>query len=348
MRHARILLALALSVGAQSLPENEVARVRRLLSSPQWRDKAWGAYFAGGLHSDELKEPLIEAFREASALRNAWDMSEEYGYVAALFDAAIQSGISVPAELLEPFEEHWRAPVIVLLSRDPAGEDSLLRLREEKLGDGEWLAVSNLLQALKSQRFFAKALSEVNISHVFTLTDPADNQGRGRGFGGGVFSDGSARMPKDFPPVGVYVLVGWPQKGDVMLAAGPQNAYYRRTVAPTNERVPYSASPGPVDRQKITVGYLAPLGHITEEQAAYLFHRQTSIEYRGEDDLRKRWDAALGAQEAAMRAFVRTAQQNGLGSVTGMTLKIVPQLYDLREMTAGAPPPLTPHEFVLD
>jgi len=120
-----------------------------------------------------------------------------------------------------------------------------------------------------------------------------------------------------------------------MLAAGPQNAYYRRTVAPTNGRAPYSASPGPIDRQWITIGYLAPLGHMTEEQAVYLFRRATSIEYHGEDDLRQRWDAALSAQEAAIRAFVRTAQERGLGSVTGMTLKIVPQLYDLRKSTAG-------------
>jgi hypothetical protein len=348
MRHACILLALALSAGAQSLPESEIARSRRLLESPQWRDKAWGAYFAAGLHSDELKESLIEAFREAAQLREARPVSDEYGYMSALFDAAIQSGITVSGELLAPFEEHWRAPVIILLARDPASEGSLLRLRAEKLGDGEWLAVSNLLQALKSQRFLALALSEVSISHIFTLTEPGDNKGRGGGSGGTVFGHGSARMPKDFPPVGVYMLVGWAQKGDVMLAAGPQDSYYRRTVAPTNGQASYSASPGSVDRQKITVEYLAPLGNMTESQAAYLFHQSTSIEYRGEDDLRNRWDTALSAQEAAIRDFVRTAQDKGLGSVTGMTLKIVPQLYDLRDRSAGAPPALTPHEFVLD
>jgi hypothetical protein len=347
MRRACILLTLALSAAAQPIHETEVARARKMLSSPQWMEKAWGAYFAGRLHTAELEEPLIEAFREAAALRDAWDMSEEHGYVAALFDAAVESGITVPAALLEPFEEKWRAPAIVLLARDAAGEEPLLRLREEKLDSGEWLAVSNLLLKLKSQRFFAKALSEVNISHAFTLTDPGDNQGHGSGSSGGVFSDGTARMPKDFPPVGVYVLVGWEQPGDVMLAAGPQNAYYRRTVAPTNGRAPYSASPGPIDRQWITIGYLAPLGHMTEEQAVYLFRRATSIEYHGEDDLRQRWDAALSAQEAAIRAFVRTAQERGLGSVTGMTLKIVPQLYDDRKATAGVPPALTPREFVL-
>jgi hypothetical protein len=348
MRLACILLALAFGASAQSIPESETARARRLLESPQWRDKAWGAYFAGRLASDELKESLIEAFRGASALRDATPITEEYGYLAALFDAAIQSGITVPAELLAPFEANWRAPVVILLARDPSSEQSLLRLREEKSGDGEWLAVSNLLLALKSQSFFARVLGEVKISHVFTLTDPGDNAGHGGGVGGGVYIDGLARMPKDFPPVGLYVLLAWVQPGDVMLAVGPQNAYYRRTVAPTNEQVPYSASPGSVDRQNLAAEYLAPLAKMTAGQTAYVFHQQTLIEYRGDDDLRRRWDAALSAQEAAIRDFVRAAQKGGMGSVAGITLKIVPQVYDDRKATAGPTPPLTPREFVLE
>ena len=71
MRSACILLTFVLAAGAQSIPESEAARARRLLASPQWLDKAWGAYFAGRLHSEELHQSLIEAFRGASALRDA-------------------------------------------------------------------------------------------------------------------------------------------------------------------------------------------------------------------------------------------------------------------------------------
>jgi hypothetical protein len=350
MRSACILLTFVLAAGAQSIPESDAARARHLLASPSWQDKAWGVYFAGRLNSDDLTDSLLDAFRGASPLRDARPVSEEYGYVAALFDAAIQSGITVPAELLEPFEEKWRAPVVILLARDPASEESLLRLRAGKLGDGEWLAVSNLLLALKSQRFFAEALSEVNISHVFTLADPGETPGNGSGSSRGTaFTDGLALMPRDFPPVGVYVLLAWEQKGDVMLAPGPQNAsYYRRTIAPTNQRMPYSASPGFVDRRNLAVEYLAPLAKMTDVQAAYVFRQQTLIEFRSDDDLRRQWDAALTAQEAAIRAFVRTAQEHGLGSVTGMMLKIVPKVYDDRKTTAGPTPPLTSREFVLE
>jgi hypothetical protein len=79
-----------------------------------------------------------------------------------------------------------------------------------------------------------------------------------------------------------------------------------------------------------------------------VFRQQTSIEFRGGDDLRRQWDAALSAQETEIRNFVRTAKEHGLGSVAGMMLRIVPQLYDDRKITAGPSPALTPREFVLE
>jgi hypothetical protein len=348
MRLACILLALAFGAGAQSLPESEAARARRLLESPQWRDKAWGVYFAGRLHSEELNQSLIEAFRSASALRDAKPVGEEYGYVAALFDSAIQSGITVPAEFLEPFEGSWRTAVIILLARDPSSENSLLRLRGATLEPVHWLAVNNLLLALKSQPLFSKALSEVEISHAFDLRDPGDNSGHGGGTGGGIFGDGVLFMPKGFPPIGIYRLTDSGMAGDVLLARGPEDAYYRRFVVPTDAQKGFGLCRGFVDRQKIRIGYLAMLVHLPEQHVENLFQPQTIIEFQTDAQLRQQWDAALNAQEAEIRNFVRTAQANGMGSVTGMTLKIVPQLYDDRKITAGPTPPLTPREFVLE
>jgi hypothetical protein len=319
-----------------------------MLSSPQWLEKAWGAYFAGRLHSTELQEPLVDALREAAALRDAYFGTEEYGYVAALFDAAIESEFTVPAAVLDLFEDKWRAPVVILLARDPAAEESLLRLRDQKLNDPEWLAVSNLLLGLKSQRFFAKALSEINISHSFEVKDPGGSESWGGGVGGGIYGDGVLAMPKGFPPIAVYNFVDYELKGDILLARGPQDVYYRRTLAPTDKQIGYGVSGSVLDRSKLAVEYLAALGNMTEGEAVYLFHQQTLIEFSGDDDLRQRWDGALSAQEAAIRAFIRTAQGRGLGSVTGTTLKIVPQLHDDRKITGGPVPALTPWEFVLD
>ena len=348
MRLACILLALAFGAGAQSIPESETARARRLLESPQWRDKAWGAYFAGRLDSDESKESLIEAFRGASALRDATPITEEYGYLAALFDAAIQSGITVPAELLEPFEGSWRTTVIILLARDPSSENSLLRLREAALEPVQWLAVSNLLLARKSQALFSSSLREVSISHAFDLRDPGDNSGYGGGTGGGIYADGGLAMPKGFPPIGIYLLVDSGMAGDVLLARGPEDAYYRRFVVPTDVQKGFGVSRGMVDRQKTRIGYLALLARQPELQVENLFQSQTTIEFQNDAQLRRQWDAALAAQEAAIRSFVRSAQASGMGSVAGIALKIVPQVEDRRKTTAGPTPPLTPREFVLE
>lgn len=344
MRTACILVALAVSAAAQSIPEAESARARRMLSSPQWLEKAWGAYFAGRLHSAELQEPIVDALREAAALRDAYFGTEEFGYVAALFDAAIESGIAVPAAVLDLFEDKWRAPVVILLARDPAAEESLLRLRDQKLNDAEWLAISNLLLALKSPRFFAKALSEIHLSHVFAVHDPGFGAGVGGGTGGGCYNCVFvARMPPGFPPVGVYALLDREEKGDVLLAPGPRSAYYRRV--PAGKQTPSPAMG--INRPELAIEYLAPLANMTAEQAKDLFHWQTSIEFHGDDDLRQRWDAEVNAQETAIRAFVRAAQENGLGRVAGMTLKIELQVLDTRKVT-GLVPLLTPRELVLD
>jgi hypothetical protein len=191
-------------------------------------------------------------------------------------------------------------------------------------------------------------LSEVEISHVFDLTDPGDNSAVGGGSGGGVCGDGVLVMPKGFPPIGVYKLTDSGQGGDVLVAHGPEDAYYRRFVVPTDTQKGFGVCRGMVDQQKIRVGYLAMLTHLPEQQVRNLFQSQTGIQVQNDAQLRKQWEGALSAQEAAIRQFARTTQDRGLGSLTGTTLKIVPKVQDRRKTTSGPVPPLTPHEFVLE
>jgi hypothetical protein len=133
-----------------------------------------------------------------------------------------------------------------------------------------------------------------------------------------------------------------------MLAHGPQDAYYRRVVVPTGKQTGIGVCGGLPDRQKIRIGYLASLAGMRERQAENLFQPQTSIQVQNDAQLRQRWDSALSAQEAAIRQFARTAQDRGLGDISGMTLKIVLKVQDRRKTASGSVPPLTPHEFVLD
>jgi hypothetical protein len=169
-----ILLILSLeAVTAQpaSVSSQQTQVAHQLLSSSRWIEKAWGAYLAGRLRSEELDEQLIEQFRVASLLRDWPAYMEEHAFVNVLLDAAIESGIIVPSPLFEPFEEKWTDAVIILLARASDIEQSLLRIRSEGSRDIVWLAVNNLLLANKSGRWYEAILGELKITHRFTVTD---------------------------------------------------------------------------------------------------------------------------------------------------------------------------------
>ncbi len=66
---ATLLVTEVLSAQPASISVQETGRALQLLNSPQWVEKAWGAYLAGRLHSDELDQRLIEEFRLSAPLR---------------------------------------------------------------------------------------------------------------------------------------------------------------------------------------------------------------------------------------------------------------------------------------
>jgi hypothetical protein len=331
MRSAAIVFALALTLAAQPGDQSDVARAQRLLASPRWIDKAWGAYYAATLHSDKLNDSLIEAFQ--SAPLRAERGTEAYGFVAALFDSAIQSNLHLPTELLESFGETWTAPVVILLARDPQSEAALLRLRAKLRSDAEWMAVGNLLFERRSAEFLVETLRELHLSHVLTLTDGDPDAGVGGGWGAGC-GDGFAVMPQGFPPIGLYVITTG-QVNNVLLAPGPEKAYYHRFVVPTGKQTGFGGCGGS-GREFLQVEYLAALNHLNVLETDNLFHRRTGIAARPGTNVQTECDAALNAQEAAIRDFVRQAQKNGMGSVTGVVLRIEPSLVDRRSNPRNA------------
>ncbi len=214
----------AIGIAAQPAPvvSQQVEQARGLLRSVRWTDNAWGIYLAARLHSDELNKSLVEEFRNAAPMRNATPYSEEYAFVAVLFDGAIEAGITVPAELLEPFEQNWHAPVLILLARADDSENALSRLADDNAGDEAWLAANNLLLGRKSSIWLTRTLGRVTLIHTFAVTDPGTNGGSGGGAGFGGVACGAAgliRMPAGFPPVGLFELTATPHPGSAMLAA---------------------------------------------------------------------------------------------------------------------------------
>jgi hypothetical protein len=344
---ASFLAAGALCAQPSPVSVQEAERARQLLGSAQWVDKAWGAYFAGRLHSDDLDQLLIEQFRQSAALRNAQGYTDEYAFLAVLFDAAIEAGITVPAESLEPFEENWPSPVLILLARDTTSEDSLLRLREGKSRNIVWLAANNLLFERKSLPWYRAILGEIDVTHRFTVTDPGNGGEIGGGHGGGSCGDGVAAMPKGFPPVTLYTLVDSAQLGNVWLARGPENVYYERTVVPTNKQVG-TGSCGPLpDRMAIRIGYLAQLRHVSAEQAERLFRSETHINYTSAEQFQREAEQSMKTQEQGIRAFIQAIGNDGLRA-PGVHLRIVPEVIDRRQNAKDPLPTVVPRDIDLE
>jgi hypothetical protein len=352
MRFVDGLIAITFAAGLLSAqPEpvhvQEAHRARRLLQSPELAEKAWGAYLAGRLHSDELQNALIEEFASAALLRDSPYSSQEHAFLTALFDAAIEAGVDVPANLLEPFEEGWTEPVLILLARDRHSGDSLLRLRSEKSRDTVWLAANNLLLEKKSERWYEAVLTEINITHRFMVTDPDRGPGIGGGEGGGSCGDGVAEMPKGFPPVTLYTLQDHGERGDVLLVRGPQNVYYRRTVVPTDKQVGFGSCSSLLDRMLVRLGYLAVLRGGSVEETERLFQGETNIQYTSSEAFQREVERSMTAQEQGIREFVQAIETAGMRS-PNIRLRIVPEVKDTRRKTKELVlPALADREFDL-
>jgi hypothetical protein len=326
---------------------------RGLLQSPQWADRAWGVYLVGRLHSDDLNNLLVEEFRKAALIGNASPSSEEYAFVAALFDGAIEAGVTVPVALLEPFEQRWAAPVLILLARSQDGEGSLLRLSENPATDQVWLAANNLLFERKSASWYARTLRELPATHVFVITDPDTGGGIGTGIrcgGVGCEGPGLISMPKGFPPIGLYGLSVTPRQGSTLLAHGPTNIYYDRTVVPTDKTIGAPACNAQMlNRESTRFGYLSELTGVPTTDLERVWHRSTNIQYHGPEATSSEMQRALSAQEEAVRGVLQRIKDRGLTPERGTTLQIYPSITDLRRESSGPlPAALQTREIVLD
>ncbi|MGE5569298.1 MAG: hypothetical protein ACM3S5_09710 [Rhodospirillales bacterium] len=335
-----------LSAQAETIKE-EIDRARQFLNSPLWVTKAWGAYLAGRLHSDELKQDLIDQFGPAALLRDSPWISQEHAFVTVLLDAAIEAGIRVPSALLEPFEKRWTTQVLILLARNQDREDSLLRLRnDQKSRDPLWLAVNNLLFERKSQRWYEAILGEISITHRFVVMDPGGGPGFGGGGGAGVCADGVTAMPKGFPPVTLYAVEDTPWAGTVVLAPGPRNVYYKRTVVPTGKQVGVGYCDAALDRMTARIEYLARLRGESAQEAERLFRSETYIEYTSVEDFAREAERALTEQEQRVREFIRGIEKTRLRT-PDIRLRIVPEVADQRRNAKDRLPAVPVRDFDL-
>jgi hypothetical protein len=341
-------LAAASSAQPPSIGAQETTRARLLLHSTRWVDKAWGAYFAGRLHSTDLAVDILDEFRASGILSAASPSSEEHAFIAALFDAAIESGVQVHAAVLDPFEGGWDEQVLVLLalSRARDREDSLLRLSDAR-PDMAWSAANNLLFGMKSRKWYVKTLGELSITQRFTVIDPDSVPPNVSGTGGGDCGDGMTQIPKGFPPIALYTLQSTPGTGLVLLAPGPVDVYYRRTVVPTDQQTGFGSCFS-VNRMKVRIGYLAALAKMSAEEAEKLFHCEALIRYKGVEQFQSAIQQSMELQEQGIRGLIQAVQQRERLSGSGVVLQIVPEVNDQRQNRTDPLPTVPPRGIVLN
>src|SRR5580700_5551302 len=124
MRLALLLAAFSVCSFAQALRPADQARA--LLKSRLFRDRAWGAWYAGASHDPALGALLIERLHEAQSLHNSPRDGEGYACVQSLFDALIQLAVPVPTAVMMPFEDSWRAEILILMNGAKPGNDPFI------------------------------------------------------------------------------------------------------------------------------------------------------------------------------------------------------------------------------
>jgi hypothetical protein len=325
---ALLLAAPLLAAQTSPIPALQAESARRLVDSPGWREKAWGAYLAARLHNDDLNRVLADQFLPAAALRDAAYQSDEYAYLTVLFDAAIDAGIGIPAALLEPFQERWAEPVLILLARDPESSPTLLRLRTDEARPLVWLAANNLLFERKSQPWFATLLGELRITHRLTAVDTARPIGRA-GHGGGICGDGITRFPKGYPPVVHYELHDNGQRDAVLLAHGPRDVFYSRVVAPTDQQAGTGTCSTMVDHPSMRLAYLAALHDTPAYEVEKLFQDSTEIAFTTPAAFEQEANRLLAVQAQSIRTVLNEIAARGLRAPE-VPLRIVPEVIDQR------------------
>src|ERR1700679_1671118 len=123
MRLALLLAAFSVCTLAQALLPAD--RARALLASRLLRDRAWGAWYAGASHDPAMAPLLVERLQEAQSLHNSPREGEGYAYVQSLFDALIQLNVPLPTAVMMPFEDSWRAEILILMNGAKPGNDPL-------------------------------------------------------------------------------------------------------------------------------------------------------------------------------------------------------------------------------
>lgn len=319
---------LAGSVLAQD-PEPAVLRAK--LAAPEAATVAWGAYDAGRLDCrllvPELRATLV---RLAAVEPAAQGTREHHAVVAAVLDALIRTGASLPASELLPWLSRRPSEAIVLASRAPEQQAGLLlRVVESSRTQGHWIAACNLLLLASPDVLVPHLLTLAEVHLAIEVTSPdCFFSSHSATVGCGC---GSGQRLAGFPPVVWYELhLG---RSTTCFADGPQPVSYARCER-TQATFGLGGCTTPVDRADYALRCLYRLAAREKPAHRLESRRQESVEWAGADALR----AAVGTLEHDLAAEWSTllGDLRGKGYVSPevagrTTLRIVREITDRRD-----------------
>jgi hypothetical protein len=311
----------------------------QLLESTSLSDKAWGVHFIASLHLTDLQDRLVAELRACQRFRSIPVDGPEFAYLHKLFDALIQMDATVPPDALLPFHAGHRAEVIILLARNRDIEPVLLGLIEADISDTEWLAVANILLARRSPKLFEKLLVGLPATHLFEVADHDMPFGRV----GWLVEELPAipplrRLPDGFPPTGLYNLTRFPRHQSSLLAHGPTNIFFRRTVVPTDGSASWytDARDGvKTPRIEFRLELLAARTGQALSSLKQLLQPTTRIRWRSDAQVHREIAAKLDEQAADIRSFIAGAKLRRQTDMTSVRLEIRPELDDHRKQKPG-------------
>jgi hypothetical protein len=233
----------------------EPGAIRVQLESPDSREQAWGAWFAGQGKVQEAV-PLLQQVVEKHVAVLDKEM-DEFPLDAAL-DALIQLQAKVPPALILKIYKKRTAQALVLLSKlGPEGDPLLLDLGARAKGS-ELLALANMLLEHRTPGAAALFLKSLKIEAYLYIVDESSVEHPGEVMlGTPAFAIASGHAG-GYPPLAYYWLTDEPRGGDIILAAGPRNIFYQRVLSSPGS-TPQASMFGVNFDQKDRLRYIAAL-----------------------------------------------------------------------------------------
>ena len=317
---------LAASVQAQQAPPDPATVMQYLdkqvaplanawLNSADARTRAWGAYVVLRDWHTELIPDLESMLRAHRAVEQAGAPvdAEEHFVMLGVLDALIEFGAEVPASEARRIYDEFPAQSLILLARSQ--EDAMPALLDifgsKRHRPPAWLAAGNVLFQHRAAGFASLVVENLTVHALAIVAD--SNSGGGTGGSSSCCGAGYPPPKAGWPPLGVYAFGGCGnnvQPGAIMLAAGPDPAYYYRQV-----NTSYQANGSGccnLDLDLVSQHYLTALLSDSSEQPSVRAHISHTIAWRGPDEYRGELAAFIGEQQHLFDALARRLANLGL------------------------------------